>query len=102
SRRNIWPGVHNAAFCGRTPSQRRSRGSLSCWKGLKPWLHLLDTLHNQVGRQVDHERDAEEQDADEKQYLVMVRAFAGFTQLSRDRGGKRANRVEDAVRNAHA
>ena len=60
---------------------------------------LSDALHDQIRGQVDHERDGEEQDADEKQHLVMIGTFAVSPKLRGDGGGERANRIEDAVRN---
>src|SRR6266542_6306749 len=53
-----------------------------------------NAFHDQVGGEIHQERNAEEQDADDEQHPVMVRAFGRLAQLGSDGGGERANGVE--------
>src|SRR5580700_4873230 len=62
-------------------------------------LLASNPLDGQIGRQVHHERDDEQQDSDHEQHAVMIVALDRLAQFGGDRGGQGLHAVENAGRN---
>src|SRR6185369_5963269 len=62
---------------------------------------LRGPLDDQIGDQIHRESDAEEQDADHEQHLVVVRPDRGLAELGGDRRRERAHGIERAMRDVY-
>ena len=57
--------------------------------------------HDEIGGQVDDERDREQENADDEQHLVVLRSDRRLAQLGRDGRGQGPHRIQHAGRNLH-